>query len=57
MHYNILLLPKSFLIVLLSYSLWKVMHYTSFRLLFVTWSGLAYLFLITKSKNKYFWQL
>ncbi len=41
MHYNILHYPKRYLIALLSYSLWKEMHYITFALLFVTWAGLA----------------
>ncbi len=33
MHYNIALLPKKLQITLLSYFLWKVMHYVTFTLL------------------------
>ncbi len=48
-HYNI---------ALLSYSLWKVMHCVIFVLLFVTWTGFAYLFFDNKiPKSKFFWQL
>ncbi len=53
MHYNIVLLYKKLLTALLSYSLWKVIHYVTVVLHFVNWAGLAYLFLIKKiKKNK-----
>ncbi len=32
----------------------KVMHYITFELLFVTWAGLAYLFLITENTKVIF---
>ncbi len=50
MHYNIALLHKKELIVLLSYFLWKVMHYITF----VTWTGLAYLFFNNKNPKTIF---
>ncbi len=46
MHYNIALLTKKVLIMLLSYFLWKVMRYITFALLFKYEQGLIGLFLI-----------
>ncbi len=50
MHYNIALLHKK-VANCVSYFLWKVMHYVTFALPFVTWAGIAYLFINNKKKN------
>ncbi len=51
MHYNIALLHKK-VANCVSYFLWKVMHYVTFALPFVTWAGFAYLFINTKKKTQ-----
>ncbi len=53
MHYNIALLPKKYLITLLSYIVWKVMRYVTFALLFKYEQGLIICFQYKKHIRSY----